>query len=47
MSSLHELLFAACWAVAAGCTWALWTYLRDFLIWHLNRLIAWLKEVSI
>lgn len=40
MPSLREWLFALCWAVGAGCSWVLFTYLRDFVMWHLEQLIA-------
>jgi hypothetical protein len=43
---LREWLFALCVAVASGATWVLYTYARDFLIWHLSRLVALLREAT-
>ncbi|HEY1394984.1 hypothetical protein [Roseateles sp.] len=44
MPELRDVLFALCVAVAAGCTYVLYMYARDFLIWHLGRLVAVLRE---
>ena len=46
MPELERWLFALCVGVASGATWVLWTYLRDFLIWHLSRLVALLREAT-
>lgn len=43
MLTVDNVLFALCWAVASGATWVLWTFARDWLIWHLGRLIAHLR----
>ncbi len=46
MPELREWLFALCVAVASGASWVLYTFARDFLIWHLNRLVALLREAT-
>lgn len=46
MPELREWLFAACVAVATGATWVLYTFARDWLIWHLNRLVAYLRRAE-
>lgn len=38
--TVDNVLFALCAGVAAGCTYALYTYARDWLIHHLGLLIA-------
>lgn len=47
MPSPEQWLFAACVGVASGATWVLWTYLLDWLIWHLSRLIALLRRADV
>lgn len=46
MPELREWLFALCVGTAAGATWVLWTFLLDWLVWHLNRLVAVLREAT-
>lgn len=46
MPELRDVLFALCVAVAAGSTYVLYTYARDFLIWQLGRLVALLREAT-
>lgn len=43
MPSLRELLFALSFGVSVGCSWYLLTFVWDFVMWHLELLIAHLN----
>lgn len=48
MSAVDEYLFALCHAVGWAAAWVGWTFLRDWLIWHLDGLCirAWMAVAA-
>lgn len=46
MPELRDWLFALCVGVASGASWALLTYAYDFVAWHVDLLVALLREAT-
>ncbi len=46
MPSLREWLFALSFGVSVGCSFYLLTFAWDFVMWHLERLIAHVRRAA-